>query len=95
LRLSRQGSAVETSEGAHVPVDAARMLWRLVARCACKGEALHTPPPVQVGAFQLGRIDANGDARVGCHFITYAEASRFAAAQGWPGPSFAAAGGAE
>jgi hypothetical protein len=83
LRLSRDGRAVETSEGATVPVTAARMLWRLVARCARTGNALRTPPPVRVGHFHLSHIEANGDATVGCHFIAYEEAHLFALSQRW------------
>jgi hypothetical protein len=82
LRVNARGY-VETSHGAQVPTDAARMLWRMVARCKRTGKAVHTPPPVEVGAFQLRHIHANGDCQVGCHFIAYAAALEFATAQGW------------
>lgn len=83
VALRTLGAYVETSHGAQVPTDAARMLWRMVARCKRDGKSVHTPPPVEVGAFQLRHIHANGDCQVGCHAISYAAALEFATSQGW------------
>lgn len=83
LRLSANGCAVETSRGASVPVNAARRLWQMVANCQHAGQALETPPPVSVGSFELERIAANGDVKVGCHFIRFVDSHAFAVAQGW------------
>ena len=84
LRLSRDGQHVETSHGAAVPVDAARMLWRAVSYAHSTGTE-HVPSECHaVGHFPLGRIEANGDCVVGCHAIAFAESQRFAQSQGWP-----------
>lgn len=81
LRLVR--GTVQTSHGAEVSAEDARRLWRMVKRVARTGQAVHTPPPIRIGPFELRHIRSNGDVQVGCHFIAYAEARRFAVVMGW------------
>lgn len=93
LRLSADGHTVQTSRGASVPVEDARKLWRMVARCRVRGEAVHTPPPVMVGDFSLRHITREGDVQIGCHLLTFAVCASFASAQGWNGYGAFAVGG--
>lgn len=83
LRLSRDGASVETSRGASVPKRDAFNLWRLITMRKASAQAWRPTETMAVGSFQLREILANGDAIVGCHTLTYAETSAFAAAQGW------------
>lgn len=75
LRLSSDGSEVETSRGATVPVSHARRLYLLWTANAVRGGQ-------RVGHFTTHAANAEG-ITIGCHYITRAEADRFAASMGW------------
>lgn len=83
LRISADGTEVETSRGASVPIIAARRLWLLIENT--RRLAVDWEPPVSepVGAFALREIRADGTAIVGCHELTYTETHALAVAQGW------------
>lgn len=86
LRLSNDGTAVQTSRGASVPVSDARKLWGMIKLCRATGEhvlAQCGDHRIPVGAFELREIRADGTAVIGCHTLEYSETSAFAAAQGW------------
>lgn len=83
LRLSADGSEVETSRGASVPKRDAFNLWRLITMRKASAQAWRPTEAVFVGSFQLCEILANGDAIVGCHTLTYAETSALAISLGW------------
>ncbi len=75
LRLSPDKTWVETSHGAHIPVDAALKLWPYVQRIRRQG--LNYVPEsgqaVELGHYKLTAITRNGDIVVGCHNISYTE----------------------
>lgn len=83
--LRVMGDTVETSRGAIVPLDDARILWRSVMLCKLGNRAYSVPPgdALAVGEFTLRSIRADGTAIVGCHEIPYSESERVAIAQGW------------
>ena len=63
------GDEVQTSQGARVPLSAGRMLLAMAARCRATGTPLYGPH--RVGSFHLSAIDAEGNARVGCHLLEW------------------------
>lgn len=74
LRLSKDGSEIETSRGAAIPVDQAPALWRVIERQRGLAQDLIFPGEGQrLGVYRLTRIDGNGDIHVGCHHIKYDE----------------------
>ena len=83
IRLSRDGTEVETSRGASVPIADARKVWGLISYCKAHGAYAGGPDTAPVGAFSLRSIDAGGTAVIGCHTLEYAETLAFATAQGW------------
>jgi hypothetical protein len=74
LRMSKDGSEVETSRGARVPVDHARRVLALVQKIKERNEPFiangHT---IAIGHYRVDRIDANGTLHAGCHTIAYDE----------------------
>lgn len=77
--LRVRGEALETSQGASVPLAHAVKAFRFVKLCRERGEAWarngHT---IRVGHFQVDRIAPNGDFHAGCHFIEWSECERVA-----------------
>lgn len=63
------GDEVQTSQGARVPLSAGRMLLAMAARCRATGTPLYGSH--RVGSFHLSAIDAEGNARVGCHLLEW------------------------
>lgn len=82
LRLSRNGRMVETSRGAQVPVEDARALWAIVARCKREGRRFNALG-MTIGNFGVREIESSGNVRIGCHYLQFEECARFASAQGW------------
>jgi hypothetical protein len=76
LRLSADGSEVETSHGARVPLVAARLAYR----------ALHTPgldmAGMQLGSYRVNSVSAE-TLVVGCHHIPRQEIEQLAGSLGW------------
>lgn len=65
------GDEVQTSQGARVPLSAGRMLLARAARCRATGTPLYCSH--RVGSFHLSAIDAEGNARVGCHLLEWSQ----------------------
>lgn len=87
LRLSEDGSRVETSRSAQVLVRTVRFLW---AFCAT-AKATQTPVPADTLArfprlthYTCDEIDAQGNVRAGCHFIAFVEIEGIARQLGLP-----------
>lgn len=72
LRLSKDGTEVETSRGATIPVSHAKKLWPLIENCRKVGKGLEDRN-VRLGHFTLTRIGGDGSIVVGCHNIAYSE----------------------
>jgi len=73
LRLSADGTEIETSQGARIPASYARRLWDLIGATRAAGEPFVPAAPFKIGPYELREVTAEGDLRVGCHFITFAE----------------------
>jgi hypothetical protein len=73
LRLSLDGTEIETTRGAAVPVTEAPVLWRYTSLCRRKGEAFTPDSEVKVGHYKLTRIEQDGTLVIGCHTIPFYE----------------------
>lgn len=82
IMLRIRGSRIETSQGAIVELSDAMRLLPLIR----SGREWHPTrdtygrisETIQIGDFQLDRIDTNGDIQIGCHFIKREEMERLA-----------------
>lgn len=92
LRLSADGETVQTSMGADAPANDVRNVLRVVyAQVMRRGETWQRDTRYtddrqetysRLGHFRLNSIDAEGNVRAGCHFISAAEVTSIAAALG-------------
>ena len=64
------GDTVETSRGAKVPLDAAVKLFNAARMCRLHGKATATAGN-KIGMYRLDGIDKEGNARIGCHYLTW------------------------
>lgn len=64
------GDTVETSRGAKVPLDAAVKLFNAARMCRLHGKATATAGN-KIGRYRLDGIDKEGNARIGCHYLTW------------------------
>ena len=71
---------VETSHGARVPLDKARVFYKAITRF--KNKPSECTERYQVGDFRLNKLTSNG-AQIGCHFIEWSEIERFAKQMEW------------
>lgn len=71
LRMSKDGTEVQTSHGARIPVGEAKRLWPLIF--ACREQKREMQMHKQLGHYTLTLIAADGDIVVGCHHIAYSE----------------------
>lgn len=77
LRL--RGDRIETSQGARVPVDDARRALQFIRmqsgelKLAGAISGSNWEHTVSVGNFTIDRVYANGDVKIGCHYIHAAE----------------------
>lgn len=69
LRLSNDGTRVETSRGANIPVNDARRAIRFIRAT----DVPVSPHSYRVGSFSIDLIDAERNIKAGCHFIQFAE----------------------
>jgi len=75
LRLTPDSDKVETSHGAEVPVPDARKLFKVCQACRKKGEA-YVDRETKIGIYSGIAIDKKGNAKVGCHDLSYEEMNR-------------------
>jgi len=80
--LRVNGDAVQTSQGAEIPLSDALTLWPLVRRAMLHHTAYDIPQAM--GHYRLTQIRADGSIVVGCHDIAYAEVAGVAALLGLP-----------
>ncbi len=76
IHLRVVGQRIETSHSAIVPLKIAKNVWRLVKLATSKGENIEFDKDqnhLQLGAYDLNTIFANGDIKVGCHLIRFNE----------------------
>lgn len=77
---TRLVNEVETSHGARVPLDHARVFYKAITRFKSNPKACKER--FKVGNFHLSNLTPNG-ANIGCHFIAWSEMERFANVMGW------------
>jgi len=83
LRVTDDGKTVETSMGARVPADHAKLAWRKIKRCAMHAETFTTNGKrISVGHYHIDSIDAKGNVVAGCHRLDIDELLRCAVALG-------------
>jgi len=84
LRYNPDEAYVETSRGAHVPVEDAIRAFAVVRRCR-EAATAWTPQgdSVRLGHFTLDHVDAQGNIKAGCHNIAWDEIERLANERGW------------
>ena len=71
---------VETSHGARVPLQDAKLFFNAIKRFKDSPKACLDR--FKVGDFRLSNLTPNG-AKIGCHFIAWSEMERFANQMGW------------
>jgi hypothetical protein len=90
--VRKEGDRVVTSRGAEVPLKDAVRLYQFATECRATGTAwpvIHEnacgvgrwqepPPEVKVGHFTLDSIDAEGNCKIGCHYLDFMEMERLA-----------------
>lgn len=77
--LRIRDNVVETSKGAHFPVDDAPRGIALARACRKRGrEWQRNGETCPVGDYQIDRVYPNGDVRAGCHLVHYSEVERIA-----------------
>lgn len=77
--LRIKGDQVQTSKGAVVPLEHARRLWPIIERVRASGTPyVRNGHSERVGHFTVDKIAANGDVKIGCHDIPYAQIARIA-----------------
>lgn len=77
---SRLVDEVETSHGARVPLQDAKLFFNAIKRFKDSPKACLDR--FKVGNFRLSNLTPNG-ANIGCHFIAWSEMERFATQMGW------------
>ena len=77
-----ENDTVQTSWGARVPLDDARLLYRFTKNLRQIGWSSESSESFDVGGFPLNRVNEHGIV-VGCHRIAWNEIDRFAAQEGW------------
>lgn len=84
LRLSSDGSRLETSRGAEVPATHAKKLWKTIQTIKASGQAYHhNGHSIHIGDFRVDSISAEGELRAGCHTIPFETMAEFAGKVGW------------
>lgn len=93
LRLSRDGSVIETSHGASVPASVAPRLWRMVtaARAGAADAITAQHRGMRIGHFTLQTVRPDGSLLIGCHDIAFDELQRLADVLGLTNDNKAAA----
>lgn len=87
LRLSVDGSRVETSQGAQVLVRTVRFLWAFCRHAKATGAALDSETLARfprLDNYRADSIDAGGNLSAGCHRIPFAEVENIARALNLP-----------
>jgi len=70
LRL--EGDVIKTSNCAEMPVNFAKAIWQVVAKCkASKTTFTPNGKTLNAGHFQVDKIDPDGTLKAGCHTIKY------------------------
>lgn len=80
LRVSQDGTHVETSHGARITVQDALTFFAVVeAVKASEQDRMFHRDNISVGPFPLNFVRADGSAKIGCHDVPYAEMAAVAA----------------
>ena len=92
--LRVKDNKVQTSQGADVPLSHAEAAYGFVRRTREAGLTYDRESavaiggaPLRMGHFTLDKIDAQGNIKAGCHYISWNEIERLATEQGWYNPN--------
>jgi len=77
LRIDNEGR-VQTSHGATVPASSALDLYKLAKGCRIAGISYKPETYYRVGHYNLTKIDQNGNAQIGCHYLPFQTMADFA-----------------
>jgi hypothetical protein len=83
LRLNNDHTRIETSKGAHVLTDHARVLWNTIIKTRERGIDYTPSVEIKIDYYTVTVIKANGDLVIGCHNIPYEESKAIALSLGW------------
>jgi hypothetical protein len=83
LRLNNDHTRIETSKGAQVLVDHAKIIWNTIVRTVEKGVDYTPSVEIKIDYYTVTVIKANGDLVIGCHNIPYGESKAIALSLGW------------
>lgn len=85
LRVNTDGSLVETSHGAQVPVDHAKRAYAvaILIKTGVQPPYQHNGHSLHCGSFIIDSIDAEGTLKAGCHTITFSAMKELADKLGW------------
>lgn len=87
LRLSSDGTRVETSHGADIPVRDARRLWGIVCAARDSGIAVDLSGREHAGVYGVRLVRGDGSMLIGCHDIAYSEVEGIARQLGYLVPA--------
>lgn len=76
--LREKDGNVQTSMGVSVPMESARRLFSLAYRCQERVQGFQPNHSISVGHYTLRYITDEGNAQVGCHFISWANMAKLA-----------------
>ncbi len=83
LRLNNDHTRIETSKGAQVLVDHAKVIWNTIVRTVEKGIDYTPSVEIKIDYYTVTVIKANGDLVIGCHNIPFAESESIAKQLNW------------
>ena len=85
LRVSADGSLVETSHGAQVPVAHAQRVYAfaILIKTGVQPPYQHNGHSLHCGRFRIDSIDAEGTLKAGCHVITFDAMKELGDQLGW------------
>jgi hypothetical protein len=85
LRVNTDGSLVETSHGARVPVDHAQKVYAfaILIKTGVQPPYQHNGHSLHCGSFKIDSIDAEGTLKAGCHTITFSAMKELGDQLGW------------
>lgn len=72
VRVSKENNIVQTSWGAHVPLDDAIKLYHTAKHCIEHHTYVNGDgTPLYVGVYRLERVSPDGTAKIGCHVLPF------------------------
>ena len=84
LRLTADGKEIETSRSSRVPLDRAKLLWKLIKNTMdTKTQWKKNGKTFEIGNFSVDRVEIDGTTTIGCHVLIFTEIKRMADIMKW------------